>query len=381
MPQISKKEISVVVQGPVSQSTKLCIESVRKFLPESFIIVSTDTSSKIDNFEIDCDKLIVSPDVGAKYSCDISDTKPNNVNRQIVSTFSGIKEVKTKYTLKLRSDFLLTGDSFLDYFDKYNNFNSEERFFEKRILACTCYTKRPRKSKFITSKGTAYPYHLSDFVHFGLSTDLYKLWDIDLASDQDLNWFNSSNSIKNEGFSRYRYTAEQQILVQFMKKNNIKYFAQYFCDRTELNAKHTDLIIANNFVLLSFENFCIEPLKDMFKPKINFSFYYTLCYLTSYTHHNWLNLYKNYCCPSIDIALLDYELPKQVLPFCFLILSGLGLSKNYQNLKTHIKNFILPSKISLNWFKEPFLVTFYLSKILIKFTSKVLSIAFKKMFS
>jgi hypothetical protein len=381
MSKIFSYEISVVVQGPVSQSTKLCIESVRRFLPESFIIVSTNTGSKLDNLSLDYDKLIISPDVGAKYSCDLNGNKPNNVNRQIVSTFSGIKEVKTKYTLKLRSDFLLTGDGFLDYFDKYNEFNNSERFFEKRILACALFTKKPSKSKLLTMRGTGYPYHLSDFVQFGLTKDIYKLWDVDLVSDQDLNWFNSKSCPSQEESYRARYAVEQQLFVQFMRKNKIEYFAEYFCDRNQKNAEQTDLIMANNFVLLPFEKLCLNPLQNIFKLGTQ-NHYYALCYLVCYTYYDWLALYKKHCDPASKTKFIDWDFVKYlsfISLFCWrFIITTFGLSKSYESLKTHIKKFIFPSKISLNWFKEPFLIIFYLTKLLIKFLSKILSIIFQK---
>ena len=349
------KDISAVIQGPVSDITKSCIKSIRKFLPEATIIISTDSKSDIRN--LDYDKAVINQDVGAKYMTFVEGDKPNNINRQIVSTLNGIKKSKTKYTLKIRSDFILTGDDFLRYFDSYNKFNISEQFFEKRILACTLFTRKPRKPKIIKTKDIGFPYHLSDFVQFGLTKDLYKLWNVDLALDQDLNWFNSSNLIKNEDRCKHRYTIEQQIFIQFMKKNNISYYADYFCDRSEKNAQHTDLIMANNFVLLPLEKFCLEPCKNSFKPK------FQLNYIGCYTHWDWLKIYKKYCDNLLKIGWFDWDFIKYL---SFHWLAVFEVEINHEKIKKHLRKFFKPFKSFLLWIREPFLITFYLVKFLSK---------------
>lgn len=357
-------DISVVVQGPISEVTKSCISSIRNFLPESTIIVSTDETADVT--EINYDHLVLNKDVGAKYSADLGGKKPNNVNRQITSTLNGLKAVKTKYALKLRSDFILTGNSFLDYFQKYQHFNEQEKYFEQRILACTIFSKLPKKSKFIEMSGSGYPYHLSDFVQFGLTKDLLKLWNVDLVSDEDLNWFDKPT----EEYVRHRYNAEQQIFVQFMKKNNIAYFADHFHDRNEKNSKHTDLIMANNFVLLPFEKFCLQPTKDLFK--LGFNHYYTASYMLCYTHRDWLKAYKQYCDPKVKIGLIDWDYLRY---FKFNWPWILKVERNYLKLKNHAKSIFSPQENIPSRLKEICLSIFYLTKFLTKLLFKLITIS------
>lgn len=51
---IDTKDISVVVQGPIDEElTILCLNSVRKYLPDSEIILSTWKNSNIKNLDYD----------------------------------------------------------------------------------------------------------------------------------------------------------------------------------------------------------------------------------------------------------------------------------------------------------------------------------------
>ena len=98
---IEGKDISVVVQGYVSEETKFLLYSIRKYLPEAKIIVSTWDYCCVEGW--DYDVLVLNSDPGA-IPCEIWDnfTRVNNGNRQILSTKNGIDKVTTKYTLKLR---------------------------------------------------------------------------------------------------------------------------------------------------------------------------------------------------------------------------------------------------------------------------------------
>ena len=64
---IDLKDISVVVQGAITNYTKLCLESIRKYLPGAEIILSTWDDSNIDR--LDYDVVIFNKDPGdLKYT-------------------------------------------------------------------------------------------------------------------------------------------------------------------------------------------------------------------------------------------------------------------------------------------------------------------------
>ena len=63
-------------------------------------------------------------------------SKKNNINRQIVSTREGLKKSRTRYSLKIRTDFIVENLNFLRYFGKFGKWDSQSdlRLFDERII-------------------------------------------------------------------------------------------------------------------------------------------------------------------------------------------------------------------------------------------------------
>ena len=116
---IDSTDISVVVQGAIhNKFTKKSLSSIRKYLPEAEIILSTWEGTDTSN--LDYDIILLNKDPGAHvFDCN---GRVQNQNRQIVSTKNGIKKASRKYVLKIRSDMQIQGTKFLHFFDKYNDF-------------------------------------------------------------------------------------------------------------------------------------------------------------------------------------------------------------------------------------------------------------------
>ena len=113
---INSKDISVVVQGAIDKiNTKLCLQCIRKQFPYAEVILSTWEGSNVSN--LDYDIVLFNKDPGAAL-CSNAENVLNNVNREIVSTFNGIKQAKNKYILKIRSDLILNGKNILKCFFK-----------------------------------------------------------------------------------------------------------------------------------------------------------------------------------------------------------------------------------------------------------------------
>jgi hypothetical protein len=84
---INTDGLSVIVQGAIhSEFTPLCLQSIRKYLPDAEIILSTWEGSNVDGLEYDI--LILNEDPGYKKHC-----RDNNTNRQLVSIQGGLKKV------------------------------------------------------------------------------------------------------------------------------------------------------------------------------------------------------------------------------------------------------------------------------------------------
>lgn len=110
---IEGHEITFVVQGPVQifdgrdqpeNATELCISSIRKYFPDSTILLSTWHEQDLSG--LDFDELVENEDPGPLDYGPIR----GNINRQIVSTRNGLQNVKTKWAAKIRSDHFFQRD-------------------------------------------------------------------------------------------------------------------------------------------------------------------------------------------------------------------------------------------------------------------------------
>ena len=203
---INPKYISVIVQGAITNYTKLCLESVRKYLPGAEIILSTWDDSNIDR--LDYDVVIFNKDPGALSYTDKKNSKLNNINRQIVSTIAGVKKSKRKYILKFRSDFILKNNNFLKYFDLYGkNAGNEYKIFQHKILTCTNFTRAG------SALNGRLLFHPSDMILFGLRDDLLNLFDI----PQQTNFENDKIII--DKVKQLKYVPEQYLWISCLRKN------------------------------------------------------------------------------------------------------------------------------------------------------------------
>lgn len=168
---IKPGEISVVVQGDIDRdATPKCLKSIRRFLPGAEVILSTWEGRSCEG--LDYDILVLNGDPGPS---DLIRQYPfeqiNNCNRQIVSTKNGINKSSRKYVLKIRTDMLLSGRGFLDYYEISGATTTKESIFAQRIMVCA------NLSHFNV-------FVMCDWWTFGLKQDSLLLWDIPLYPDK-----------------------------------------------------------------------------------------------------------------------------------------------------------------------------------------------------
>ena len=168
---IDSKEISVIVQGGIDKKeTPKCLNSIRKILPNAEIILSTWNGA--DTSELDYDKVIYNEDPGTVLIEEHKSIKTyNNMNRQLLSTQSGLKIANRKYSLKLRSDLILTGKGFINYFEKFQKRIDDYKLFQQKIVTSTLFTRYNIKSSKHHDR-VLIPFHISDWWFFGLTKDL-----------------------------------------------------------------------------------------------------------------------------------------------------------------------------------------------------------------
>ncbi|WP_428049860.1 WavE lipopolysaccharide synthesis family protein [Candidatus Avelusimicrobium caledoniensis] len=332
---IDPKDISVVVQGAVdARLTPLCLASIRQYLPGAEIILSTWRGTETKG--LDYDILVLNRDPGCSI-CDEQWNVKNNVNRQIISTKNGLKKVQRRYALKLRTDISLTSLNFLRYWKKFPKRTDDCRVLTERVLINNLYCANPHKTNFC--------FHVSDWVFFGLTEDLLKIWNIPSISVADSVYFKGHPRPKIDPIPTwlFRWIPEQYIWTSCLLKSGQSFVFNHFTDISSKNLYESELSFANNVVIINYEDFGINFMK--FDP-------YKWDYSAQYTHKDWLQLYKQYCDP------------KFIMPYKIYI------APDIERLYHHYKCFFQPIEKMISkgrhWIEELFHIMGYIIKILSK---------------
>ncbi|EGQ9203100.1 wavE lipopolysaccharide synthesis family protein, partial [Vibrio cholerae] len=125
---------------------------------------------------------------------------PVNINRQIVSTVSGLRHVKTKFAAKLRADNILNKRRVLEIFEQFPLRKEGYAVLNNRLVCSNYFAKE-------FERGLSVPFFFSDFFQFGEVEDLLKVWDCDLYSDYD---FKSTLS----GKKQHKYYPNDSVNVE-----------------------------------------------------------------------------------------------------------------------------------------------------------------------
>jgi hypothetical protein len=311
--------LSVVVQGRIfgdphdpyeKQLTLQCIESIRNLMPQAEIIVSTWEGSDVSHLSYD--KVVFSEDPGGT-AYNIHEPKfLNNNNRQIVSTYNGLKAATKKYAIKMRGDCKFIDTDFVKYWQTDYPRADKYRFFKERVIILTHFSRSPRRIPQLI--------HPSDLFYIGLLEDLLNLWNIPLQPEpQTTRAFPLEKRIINNSlessFYRMKFGAEQYIWYSFCKKNGLDLELKYFGDIPKAKILASEMSIINNFII-------VEPEKlGLLMPKrfINYPFN------DLYSHQEWLKLNKIYA--SGASKLFEWKLIFDVYKTNVLLVAGRAKTK------------------------------------------------------
>ncbi len=304
-PKITSKDVSVVVQGNIDTNyTKRCLESIRKHLPDSEIILSTWEESNTEG--LDYDKVVFNRDPGGA-DCSRNGRGINNCNREIVSTFQGVMLAQRTYVLKLRSDIILCSNNILKLFRRSYAFSEQYKIFKRRIIVCSIYSRR-----FFYNKGKVLPalFHVSDWLYFGFREDVYKLFDIPLTEEPGFSQYFRDKPQRRGRFEDshmnrlWRFSPESYITIACCSKH----LALNCKDKLDINSTNVSLsrnVIVNNFYVADQEQLHIRM------PKYNI--YQFLMPPVDreglYTNYMWKKEYKKLCkrnyivFPTLDLIL------------------------------------------------------------------------------
>jgi hypothetical protein len=274
---ISNEELSFIVQGEVTELTKKTTESIRNFFPGSKIIISTWQNSDVNN--LDFDDLILSKDPGGIKAKVNGGTV--NLLRQIISTLTGLKNCKTDYAIKIRSDMAFFGNNLLHHYSKFKNFQRSKGHFISRVMILENGTLNPNNLYEM-------PFHFGDWFYFGKTKDLLKIFSINFSKEDELEnafyWKKRPfpiNNINKKYFMRYR---AETILTYFHISKKINLTLSHSNDVSSDNIQQSEFHLVNDYLLANMNNIQLINLKH-----INTSYLSTW---VRYSFNEWLLLHK-----------------------------------------------------------------------------------------
>lgn len=332
---IDNRDITVVVQGPVVASrdramdegiTEKCIASIRRVLPGAHLIISTWRGQPVEG--LDADELVLSDDPGTvitEYSRDGEPDKSNN-NRQIVSSLNGLRKVKTRYAMKLRSDNYLVSDAFVDLQQRFPKRSENARFLKERVVVNNTFTRR-------YSKGRRVNFHLCDFFYFGLTEDLLALWNLPLFEDLVLPE-EKKGSHYYLGAPHTKVDCTQKFLVRALQAFDPDIKQPYLHYGTERQLRLSDEIYANNFVIAEPEiiglGLCSKFSGGERANRLSGR-------LTYINFDDWQLLYQRHCDSNYDARSASRRLIKRNFLRFFLLLAK-SVEEFARSFKKQIKS-------------------------------------------
>jgi len=245
--KIDSSKISIVIQGPVFSReghVNFTIESVKKHFPKSEIIFSTWTREDLDFISKDI-KIILNESPPVFFKDPLSGVE-DNLHRQVISTYAGLKVAKNPYVLKLRSDLVITDNriSVIDnsQFSSHNSF----KLLKEKITIIEFGTFDSSKEPFL--------YHISDLVMFGLKSDLLSYWTpSDKIYDLNQDFFlhiKAKVFFGNTGFRFSNLSCEQRLAISFLNRKGISPLINYIDSISKAESYFSEMFIASNFHIL-----------------------------------------------------------------------------------------------------------------------------------
>jgi hypothetical protein len=219
------------------------IRLTRKVLPGARIILSTWAGAEIPP-GLAVDAVVQSEDPGGLPPLKLDDKKPNNINRQLVTTQAGLAAVETPYAAKLRTDCFLEHAGFIDHY-------LEQRQLDRgreRLAACSFFTLDPTLFERLA-------YHISDWFQFGPTALLREYWSAEPMSVKDARQYENQQHVSGSSLFeckfRARYAVEQHICMQFARARG------YTCPRYINDV--SDDVLADYRKFLAREVLLLDP--------------------------------------------------------------------------------------------------------------------------
>jgi hypothetical protein len=142
-------------------------------------------------------------------SLDVSFPGLGNRNRQIKSSFEGLKKSSTEFSVKLRTDQKISLDSMCLMYDFYNKHKKQDLHFSNGL--------KPKNKICVAGIFRPFPFHPRDHIFWGNTNDLLELFNIpyDVVSLND----DYTKYIRSEAYICMWYFAKFDIEIQHYINN------------------------------------------------------------------------------------------------------------------------------------------------------------------
>ncbi|WP_428049858.1 WavE lipopolysaccharide synthesis family protein [Candidatus Avelusimicrobium caledoniensis] len=290
-------EITVILQGPIIPTiTQNAIDATNRALPGARIVLSTWNNEDIRG--ISCNQIVIgNPPPSVVIHNNPKNPSLNNTNRLIFGMQQVLPQIRTKYVLKLRTDIILQDAEFLKYWDAYQQRVEQYQLFRHRVL--NYYLFAPQ---FNFRQGVKIPtlFHPSDWMFFGFTADIKKLFDIPLQPDPAYSlWWNNHSKpnyqIDPWPGAIFRYSPEQYLFYQALHQKFPEITFDSYFDITREKEQMSRLVMVNNFVVLDYRQWHIKMPK--YQHRIG------TIPLGQTSHAHWQDDYKTYCDSKFKISL------------------------------------------------------------------------------
>lgn len=274
---IHSSEISVIIQGPTfydpgnenCQFTK-CVASIKHYLPEAEIILSTWRGQEFDSGIID--KVVYNDDPGTIKSCI---GKPWNYNRMVVTTLKGLAVATRPYALKLRADLTLTGLEMIKM-GKHPSSECSSRYkiFKQPVTISNIFVRNPASHAPLL-------FHASDIVQFGLTQDLLDLWNRDFIREDQIKakktlW----SALYFLGYTGLRMVPEQALTIGWLNTHGYNIFLPFPGFLSRKYCELSEMVLSTNFHLVNWNEAGILYPKRFLSEKRTFNSIYSAAELS-----------------------------------------------------------------------------------------------------
>ena len=290
---VSDDQVTFVIQGPIIHASKQVsgtiglVSSIRRHFPDSKIVVSSWIGENVSRIE--ADKIVLSEDPGGFPGMLNGTDTPNNVNRQIVSTRAGLSAVETKFTVKLRSDLVMTNPRALNVLSgrPVQTDSSPYRVLLEHVAVVDFTSIDPKKNSPLI-------FHPCDWIYGGRTEDIKDIFQIPSMSLADAVYFEKQSELiwekAREGHLA-KFRPEAFIWTSFLASKGVPTPSSSYEFSSDWT-RESEGYLVHNLMIVSLSQFgFISPKypQALFQRR---SWNLLFRYQYVYTYYEWWQLYK-----------------------------------------------------------------------------------------